>query len=302
MNRTMVKRGIGAAALAIVAALLLGYLLKGKDQERQDVVDMTLPGAQEVQQSLNIPALKGADGKQNMGDAADNAGETVVAAADAAGNKAVQANPNIKTQSIGVNTVQNKGDDLDFTVRPPKGEKRVIVDNIGKDKQQSAPETVNNTAAANATQNSGAISRPSEGTVVASSEPTQNTYRPRLIGERERKPSYGIVAAESSSASQQAASQKPVQQAKPQTPATANGYAVQLLATSSSSRANGLKNTMRKEGYNCVVSKTSQNGKVLFRVRVVGYANRQAAISAQSAMKRRYQKNQFVKSSLVVAN
>ena len=53
MDNAMVKRGIGAVVLAIIAALLLGYLLKDKSRERQEVVDMKLPGAPEI----NIPSL-----------------------------------------------------------------------------------------------------------------------------------------------------------------------------------------------------------------------------------------------------
>ncbi len=43
MDNTVIRRGIGAVVLALIAALLLGYLLKGKDQERKEVAEMTLP-------------------------------------------------------------------------------------------------------------------------------------------------------------------------------------------------------------------------------------------------------------------
>ena len=316
MNRTMVKRGIGAAALAIVAALLLGYLLKGKDQERQEVVDMTLPGAQEVKQSLNIPNLGGnstKDATKNTADAAKNAangaGETVIASADALGNA---ANENVKTKKTAVNTYENKGDDLDFTIRPPKGEKRQIVDNIGKSKQEPKSTTASTNKTSSAQQNTGSISRPTDGSVIAStssSEPKKSVYRPRLVGERERKASYGIVVAEPSEKSKRKAQQAQAKkesatkkQTKPVEKATKKGsYAIQLLATSSSSRANNLKKLMQKEGYSSFVSKTSKNGKILFRVRIGNYSNRQIATTAQSKLKRRYQKNPYVASSLVVS-
>jgi len=41
----MVKRGIGAVVLAIIAALLLGYLLKDKGHQRQKVLEMSLPNS-----------------------------------------------------------------------------------------------------------------------------------------------------------------------------------------------------------------------------------------------------------------
>jgi len=333
MNRTMVKRGIGAAALAIVAALLLGYLLKGKNQERQEVVDMTLPGAQEVKKSLNIPSLgsnnSAKDAVKNTADAAKNAtsgaGETVIASADGLGNA---ANENIKTKKTAVNTYENKGKDLDFTIRPPKGEKRQVVDNIGKSKQQYTPEAKSVAATAkksssqiqSAQQNTGSISRPTGGSVVAStganshrsssSEHRKPVYRPRLVDERKRSASYGLATAHPSKKSQyhkapqhQTKAKKHIETKKvaPKTSSKKGHYSIQLLATSSSSRANNLKKVMRKEGYKSFVSKTTKAGKVLFRVRIGNYRNRQLAVTAQKNLQRRYQKNPYVKGSLIVS-
>ncbi|MGB1310844.1 MAG: hypothetical protein ACPG47_06510, partial [Leucothrix sp.] len=44
MNRTTVKRGIGAVILALIAAGLLAFLLKDKAAQRQEVVEISLPG------------------------------------------------------------------------------------------------------------------------------------------------------------------------------------------------------------------------------------------------------------------
>jgi cell division septation protein DedD len=351
----MVKRGIGAAVLAIVAALLLGYLLKGKGQERQEVVDMNLPGAIDVKQSLNIPSLKGADDEntaQNAADTTDTSGAlktaagvaagvaagTIVASATGAADKVNQATKDIKTKEIAVNTFKNKGDDLDFTIRPPKGERREIVDNIGKSKQQIASVSSTTTrsdndkgdiaASADAktststtrTQNSGSITRssPSQGRVVASSEEKiqKKVYRHRLVDEKKRSASYGIVVAENSStpsrtqrerrerrkAAELKTADKKKAQAKQQSKSTGKGrFSVQLLATSSSSRANNLKKVMSEEGYRVSVSKTAKQGKVLFRVRIGNYSTRAAAASAQRNMKRRYKRNQAVNASIIVS-
>ncbi|MCK5810213.1 MAG: SPOR domain-containing protein, partial [Cocleimonas sp.] len=78
-------------------------------------------------------------------------------------------------------------------------------------------------------------------------------------------------------------------------------FSVQLLATSSSSRANNLKKVMSKEGYRVSVSKTAKQGKVLFRVRIGNYSTRAAAASAQRNMKRRYKRNQAINSSIIVS-
>jgi cell division septation protein DedD len=332
----MVKRGIGAAVLAIIAALLLGYMLKGKNQERQEVVNMSLPGASEVKQSLNIPALNGSEAK-NITGSATGAGETIVATASGAADKVNQATKDIKVTEVAVNTFKNKGDDLDFTVRPPKGERREFVDNIGKSKQELVSssvgsgnnETVNRengdiAASANANsstesstqqRSSGSITRPSsQGTVVASSE-EKNAYRHRLVDEQKRNASYGVAAAERESrkererkerrerrkAAELRAEEREKALAKKSKEDTTKGrFSIQLLATSSSSRAKKLKDVMHNEGYPSYVKKTSQNSKVLFRVRIGKYSTRQAAVSAQRKMQRRYRRNQHVNESIIV--
>ena len=338
MNRTMVKRGIGAAVLAIITALFLGYLLKGKGQERQDVVNMTLPGAQDVKQSLNIPALKGNNTNNLVQKTNSTAGESVIASADGAADKVNQATKDIKTKEIAVNTFKNKGDDLDFTLRPPKGEKREIVDNIGKsESQQRIPKATtddsNGGIAASANSNAGASSRSSgsitrsssQGTVVASSD-SRSTYRPRLEGERKRSPNY-IVA--ENTARQNRQRQERVERRKERaerhkeqterrkkreeddkkkasensstSSAKKGHYAIQLLATSSASRAKNLKNVMKKEGYSTFISKTTATGKVLFRVRIGNYSSQKKAKSAQRSMQRRYRKNEQVTNSIIVS-
>ena len=327
----MVKRGIGAAVLAIITALFIGYLLKGKGQERQDVVNMTLPGAQDVKQSLNIPALKG-DNTKNLVQKTNTAtSESVVASADGAADKVNQATKDIKTKEIAVNTFKNQGDDLDFTLRPPKGEKREFVDNIGKsESQQRVPKATTDdsnggiaaSASANsnnavASRSSGSITRQSsQGTVVASSD-DRRTYRPRLEGERKRSPNY-VVAENTARQNRQreeraerrkerAEQRKKREEEKKK--ASINGstssaqkghYTIQLLATSSASRAKNPKSVMKKEGYSAFISKTTATGKVLFRVRVGNYSNQQTAKSAQRSMQRRYRKNEQVNNSIIV--
>lgn len=345
----MVKRGIGAAVLAIITALFLGYLLKGKGQERQAVVDMTLPGAQEIQKSLNIPALKGSNSNtSNLVQKTNNSpAESVVASADGAADKVNQATKDIRTKETAVNTFKNKGDDLDFTIRPPKGEKREFVDNIGKTpQQQRAPRTAisstttsygsnegaivasanSNSTNDNRQSSSGSITRSSsKGTVVASSDAQKESYRPRLENERRRSANYGLATEESVKRARQRKEREErraerrkarekvakenqsgktsdnKQQPTKNPSNKKEHYAIQLLATSSSSRAINLKNVMRKEGYSTFISKTSRNGKVLFRVRIGNYISQQAAESAQKSMQRRYRKNQQVKNSIIVS-
>ncbi len=343
MNRTMVKRGIGASVLAILAALLIGYLLKGKGQERQAVVDMSLPGAQEVKKSLNIPALKGGTSDSNLTQKTNNssASESVVASAEGAADKINQATKDIKIKETAINTFKNKGDDLDFTLRPPKNEKRKFVDTINKDSehQRRSVASIRSTNHSNSNSegdvvasahssstthhqaSSGSITRSSKGVVVASSDDSEvkrRTYRPRLEGEKRRSANYGLVTEESvrksrarkereqRRAERKRERERAKEKEKEKQSTTASNdkkghYSIQLLATSSSSRATNLKNVMHKEGYNSYINKTSRDGKILFRVRVGNYTSQQAAKSAQRTMQRRYQKNEQVKKSIIVS-
>ncbi len=165
MDNSMVKRGIGAIVLAIIAALLLGYLLKDKSRERQEVVDMKLPGAPE----LNIPSLSEATEKVTdsaaslideakdkvvksgsavvasasgtFNDLSDSASNSINSATDAVTNK---ANTAIKTATTG-----NPG----FSFRPPsQNEEQVVIDNVSSSeltrKEASNPELTTNTVVA----------------------------------------------------------------------------------------------------------------------------------------------------------
>lgn len=79
-----------------------------------------------------------------------------------------------------------------------------------------------------------------------------------------------------------------------------NKYTVQLLATSSSTKAHNLRNTMKREGYSAYVTKGKKAGKNFYRVRLGGFNGKAAAIKKQSSLKRRYRKNAYVQSSVVV--
>ena len=285
MENSMIKRGIGAVVLAVIAALLLAYLLKGKSTERQEVVDMQLPGTPE----MNIPSLSEAGDKvasmaENATEAVSGAGTAVVASAagagaavvgsaKAAGNKAAAIIVNSDDNEKTVKDPQNPG----FSIRPSQSnEQREVVDNT-----------------ANANKKTAAVKN--------------EKFKPRLIDEE--KVVKKVKKAPQKIAKKEA--QKPAKKVAPKsvapkatsiaTAAPAGKYSIQLLATSSSSRASKLSKVMKSEGYNTFITETRNNNKVLYRVRVGGYGNRNKAIQAQAAMKRRYAKNFFVQNSLVVS-
>ena len=351
MNRTTVKRGIGAVILALIAAALLALLLKDKAAQRQDVVDMALPGTTEGSiessgSSTRLPQLStdnsgnGTVIAQAGQDAVSNAATTATdavaqtgtsvkdAASDAAGNVIASATAVGATAVAAVAATGDAAGDaaektIDFSVRAPQKAseefRELDLVNNGEAAAPAAAATVAATtqAAQTAVQTttSAAPAKPDQGTVIAStSARSSNTSsgsggggQARLIDEKKSSAPKSSrttkVVTRSAPAPKPAATPKATPAPAPAAPVSQakNGYAIQLLATSSASRANDLKKVMAGEGYPTYVTKTQQNGKLLYRVRIGQYNQRSAAASAQAAMKRRYKKNTYINRSAIVA-
>ena len=318
MDNTMVKRGIGAVVLAIIAALLLGYLLKDKSRERQDVVEMSLPGTTNGKIDLSDAAENAgtvvADGATDLANSADATGAKVVAAATGAGiAMTVAANSAENAGANAGNTVKDAASQQlatansnkpGFSIRPAgKNEHRDIVDLNGKSvSNQATGGNTNKPAVKQQTSASG-----NKGAVVAnaSGSAQKNSYRPRLIKERKKTK----IVASSRGSSNQASTNRSSTSTKVTSTSTkvtskakAGSYAIQLIATSSQSRATKLRNTMKSEGYASYITRTKRDNKVLYRVRVSVKGNRNTAIAFQQKMKRRYRKNLNVQNSLIVSN
>ena len=306
----MVKRGIGALVLAIIAALLLGWLLKDKSQERQEVMEIKLPNAPE----MNIPSLS--DTVSNVSDsAASLVGEATDKVTDA-GNSVVAAATgtvsSIKDNvSNAVNTATTTTTDAatqvangkpGFSIRPSQqNEEKEIVDNT---KSGLALITSSETESESDTK------APVNNTVIASTKTKAKKkvekFKPRLV--EKKKPAKKMAkqepkkAAKPKKETKDIAKNTPVEKPTPTAAVATGKYSIQLLATSSQSRANKLAKTMTGEGYKAFITQTTNNNKILYRVRIGGHADRNAAIKAQEGMKRRYQKNFFVQNSLVISN
>lgn len=338
MDNAMVKRGIGAVVLAIIAALLLGYLLKDKSRERQDVVEMELPGAATDNKIPSLSATAEDAGSaitegasnlaDNASDTAQNAGATVVAAAAGAGaamattaNNAADTASTAAGQTIAAvtnssaNTANGRPARPGFSIRPAApGEQRDTVNPNGSTQVSSAPKNT----APRKSQNSSAPSGNGNNKVVASSSGNKSSYKPRLIKERKTR----IVSSSQGSRGNTSKPSKTTKRATKKATASVKkspsrskstasaskssarkgGYAIQLMATASESRAKKLAKTMNKEGYKSFITRTTSAGKTLYRVRIHAGGNRNAALAAQKKMKRRYQKNLAVQNSLVVSN
>ena len=300
MDNAMVKRGIGAVVLAIIAALLLGYLLKDKSRERQEVVDIKLPDAPE----MKIPSLSDTVDKvsdsaatlvENTKEKVSNAGSSVVAAATGTANS-------IKESISNTTSTDKPG----FAIRPPQpNETKEIIDTTVAVMEEELPIKVDTNKT------------PTKETVVASSSNEQqkqakSNFKPQIV--KKKNPTKPVKKSQKPSliakVTKADKKEKPAPKAKSVAAASNTGitskplgkYSIQLLATSSQSRASKLAKTMQSEGYKVFITQTTRDNKILYRVRVGGHADRDSAIKAQAGMKKRYQKNFFVQNSLVVSN
>jgi len=340
MNRTTVKRGIGAVILALVAAALLAFLLKDKAAQRQDVVEMALPGTDNGAQSGNyatrLPQLS-TDNSGN-GIVVAQAGQddtfvesTAQPAATLVDEASIDAGAVIASAGAGAAAATAAAQkSVDFNVRPSQKASDEFRDlstldlvNNGNTQQAASPTTTDNAKADTqaAPENPPAAPKKDQGTVIASTPPKKVAppaakSQARLIDEKKPvQPKSAHTAKvitrkapEPKKAPKPVAVKEVVAEA-PATPAAApapiqeakHGYALQLLATSSASRATDLKNVMAGEGYPTYITKTNQSGKLLYRVRIGQYKTRAAAAKVQAAMKRRYKKNPNVNRSAIVA-
>ncbi|MEE9302956.1 MAG: SPOR domain-containing protein [Thiotrichaceae bacterium] len=325
MEKAVVRRGIGAVVLALVAALLLGYLLKGKGPERKEVVNMELPKS---------PIQIFPDGSATAGNDASKSGvvaatSSVVTGAVATGSKVAGAvKDGAKTTGKVVADAGKKlvgmGDGKDNPVdaktgNPSLAKTNVVVDGSGQAVYGSKTAGVKNTPANFEFRTPGKREmRPSiDGrlTLKATPKKTKKVVKTgtkyKLVNEK-KLPAVGSKKARKVASSRNKSSvakktvkttkKKTVKKKSSTTTAGRNKYVVQLLATSSASKANRLKATMAKEGYPSFVSTTKRSGKPIYRVRVGSYSGKSSAIKKQASMKRRYLQNPYVQSSIVVRN
>ena len=193
MNKTTVKRGIGAVLLALLAAGLLAFLLKDKADQRQDIVDMPLPGSENTAQAdgtTKLPQLSmdntssvNADGSVIASAGAENVAKTTDGVLDSAtGTIAASATAVGAGVAGAVSAVTSAGEKaLDFNVRPPSAASTDfrdlsdvdLVNNGSSSAEVSAQSTVKATSTTTKASTSTGTSRPSnttKGTVIASSE------------------------------------------------------------------------------------------------------------------------------------
>ncbi|PID49019.1 MAG: hypothetical protein CR991_08630 [Proteobacteria bacterium] len=362
-NKSTTKRMIGAVVLVLIAALLLAWLLKGKNRsemQREMVTEQTTQGATPI---IGFPPLETGENMQTeelaIGLDATNAGDAtqqqngegaggVGAAVSGAVSSAVDA---------GKEAVQDLGAKMDansisgFEIRDPKADevRQVVVrgqvePGVGSmgaettaaanaqagDTASTQPAQNNqagNTAAAQTGQNSAQAGATFAATTAANNDRavasrndevqparTRTVPRPRLVNERPVPPPSSQArrgarprpvathAARPATKTKTASSRKRTASAPVSSSTGGSGYVIQLVATSSRSRAEGVRRSLAVEGYPVFVAQAQIDGKRIYRVRVGSYPSRSDANSVQRRMKSRYQQNQYVQSSFVTKN
>jgi len=379
-NKSTTKRMIGAVVLVLIAALLLAWLLQGKnrpEEERELIAEQTqdaepIIGFPPVDDDENMQTEELAIGLDSGGSGRLEGGSSIGSDAgnDASQTQASSSSSNNNAAASSQNGTTNNTTGLE--IRDPQADnvRQVIVDgqeapgvgsmgasesaaqanandsdaassdaadasgnssDNGNGSQSSGSQTALAPASDNQAANGGSTNESNASRSASSQdrantnnrdeqvEATRTTPDPRLVDERPVPPPSGQssrgttpVASTSSSSSSSASSSSsssgsssssssssaPVSSAS----ASSSGYVIQLVATSSRNRAEGVRRSIAAEGYPAFVAEARVDGKNIYRVRVGSYPNRGDARSVQARMKARYQQNQYVQSSFVTKN
>ena len=78
------------------------------------------------------------------------------------------------------------------------------------------------------------------------------------------------------------------------------GYGIQLMATKQFNQATALMNDFANDGYSAFVIKSQAKGRTLYKVRLGPYSHKPEAIAVKDKVVRRYPRNPYVKSSLII--
>lgn len=298
MDKAVVRRGVGAIVLALVAALLLGYLLKGKAPERKEVVDkQTMPtGIQMFPDSNEESASPSAGSGSGAGNTAA-VGAIAAAGAAAASALASSGSSNEKEVRGSFNSAQERLVDAN-SGNAAMGKNRLVIDGAG----QGIVDTANAGARETPAQFSIRAPKKDEVRPVVDRATSDRIVKsnPKLVGEKKLPPPARKIASSRDDNARKVASTKA--SSLPKKSSGRNKYSVQLLATSNLSKAKSLSNTMKKEGYDAYVKTSKTNTGNLYRVRLGNFSAREEAVKTQATLKRRYLQNAQVQSSYVVQN
>lgn len=336
-NKATTKRMIGAVVLVLVAALLLAWLLKGKNRDGQQLASNQ---TSEISPIKGFPGVGGEEKPSLVGEPADGAAQQQGEGADDAQQRAAQDDG--KGGLIpDINMPDTAKDTTGFDVRPG-GEKRPVVDTDGKVKTGEGSMGTGDTAAQNggaaqqqqqqvgsvvqdkpagsgsASQSAAGGGTASQDDAPAEKKPASSSSRVVLVNERpvpRATSAESAAAAAKKKAEQEAAAAKAKEQAAADKAAEAKsvalanaaaggsgGFSIQVVATSSKAKADSVAGPIAADGYQVAVQPANVGGKTVYRVKVTGYPNRAAAAAAQAKMKARYTRNQYVQNSFLTSN
>jgi len=78
------------------------------------------------------------------------------------------------------------------------------------------------------------------------------------------------------------------------------GYGIQLMATTELEQAKIVMNDFARDGYTAFVLESNAKGRSIYKVRLGPYSRKPEAVAVQDKVIRRYPRNPYVKSSLVI--
>ena len=324
MDKTTTRRMIGAIVLVLVAALVLAYLLKTKNNqpEMAQVEDVTLPSAP----ILQFP------GDKNAADAtADNGtanSEDQKVGLDIRPNGAEAALSSSNDASHAVSDASQQAQQQDGKDIVSSG----VANGSGATASADASKKSSNQQASNSASSSQPTKTKNDGKKTLKDndiakldnnkvspkksnsdkkKSEKKHSRPVLVGEK-KLPKAGEKKSSHSKPSHQkevtlkkrsdSEASKKNAKADSETAIPTTGVSIQILATSSKAKADAVTKEMVSEGYPAYMMSAIKNGQTLYRVRIGAYQDKAAAKDVQARMKRRYTKNQNVQNSYIVTN
>ncbi|EIJ33954.1 SPOR domain-containing protein [Thiothrix nivea] len=338
-NKATTKRMIGAVVLVLVAALLLAWLLKGKNRDGQQ--GMAMDQTAETKPILGFPGVGGGDEQkpsvvgegENVGDQTQQQGIGMTGT-DGSQEQAGAAQQNGGLiPGVEVKMPETVANTTGLSVRPG-GEVRDVVDTDGQvkkgtgsmgtgDAQSVDMGGAGSDTAGGATQGKQQASaskpatggsaslaqqdKPASSTPPTSKPASSGSSKVVLVNERPVPKAQSTESAAAKAAAEKAAAEKAAAAkakdlaATPAANAGKGNFSIQVIASSDKAKAEGVATPLRADGYDARVSPANVGGKTVYRVSIGGFTDRAAAEATQAKMKSRYSQNQHVQSSFVTS-
>lgn len=278
MNKNSSKRMIGAIVLVLVAALVLAWLLKDKNQRNPEKIETA---TNQDSSNSTKPILNFKDKDTNSNAPMDTSATTTPTIL--AEEKKDTATPTDKTakaaeeKTLAEKAKETLKEAVTFEVRPENVRPKIIPSEETQAKKEI--ETTKKIEEA----------KKAEETKKAAAKD-----QPRLVNEERARESRATREERSNSRSTNT-SQSNVTTSNNST-SDEKQYVIQLMATINKMSARDLKNALAKDGYTVFIEKYNQ----FYRVRIGTYTTKNKAAKTQSILKKRYTQNDYVQNSTIM--